>query len=357
MTVAVLALAVPAFMPAARGGPDPTLIDREDAQDCSEWTPAAVATPIDESKELTLEVYVLLDGISIDRGKQIMETVARAYTPLNIKIVPAFEQVTFKPDTTDPPPFGSGDPAHSRDLMQVAKDHLSGARPWGSDVVYTMSATPIAGGVAGVAYCIGGVRYATRAFAIGEAVEDPSEESGWFNTNTTAKIAAHEIAHLLGAHHHYANCAEGDKGAIVPEMALCTVMINDVGLVSLQFSTLERSVVRGHVAAFAADTPTGPEPAHERSISLSVKGKPVARGTVRSSHYACIADVTVEIEIKQRDGWARVATTEAKPNGTYEAPIDKRFGTYRAVVARSYFAGKQAREACAEAISPVARRG
>ncbi len=63
--------------------------------------------------------------------------------------------------------------------------------------------------MAGVAYCIGGVRYADTAFAIGEG------SSPWETTlddkTFSAKIAAHEIGHVMGAHHHYGNCVEGDR--------------------------------------------------------------------------------------------------------------------------------------------------
>ncbi len=239
--------------------PDPRMKIDQDAEDCTEAIPEHYVTPLnDSSSELPLDVRVVLDGISISRGHDIMAAVATAYEPLKIKIVPTFQEVRLTPDSVDPPPWGSGKPAHSRNVMQALKDQFKGARPAGSDVVYLLTSTPIAGVTAGFADCIGGVRYPTRAFAVGEASVDGSGERSWFNANMTAKIAAHEIAHLLGAHHHYANCVEGDKAALVPEMAPCTMMFNDVSLVSLRFSTVEAAVVRGHVARFAADSSTPP---------------------------------------------------------------------------------------------------
>lgn len=64
----------------------------------------------------------------------------------------------------------------------------------------------------------------------------------------TAKIMAHEVSHLLGAHHHYANCAEGIPTATMTDMAsLCTLMINDLGLASQNLSTLNGAITRGYL--------------------------------------------------------------------------------------------------------------
>ena len=72
--------------------------------------------------------------------------------------------------------------------------------------------------------------------------------------NGTAVVAAHEIGHLMGAHHHYANCVEG----IAPdellglELTPCTLMFNAVNPASLRFSAVNGPVVRGHAVDFAS---------------------------------------------------------------------------------------------------------
>jgi hypothetical protein len=55
----------------------------------------------------------------------------------------------------------------------------------------------------------------------------------------------------MGAHHHYANCAEGLLADPPPgELSPCTLMINAVDLSSLNFGTFNGLVVRGHMEAY-----------------------------------------------------------------------------------------------------------
>jgi hypothetical protein len=58
---------------------------------------------------------------------------------------------------------------------------------------------------------------------------------------------------VMGAHHHYANCVEGNLSEVgEPEVSPCTLMINVVNIASLNFSTFNGSVVRGHALQYAA---------------------------------------------------------------------------------------------------------
>ena len=102
---------------------------------------------------------------------------------------------------------------------------------------------------AAMADCIGGVAYADRAFAVGEftPIAQTSLVLYALGTHFAAKTFAHEVGHLMGAHHHYANCAE----AAVPGDAPCTLMFNFVDIQKLQFSTLNSLVVRGHAQLYA----------------------------------------------------------------------------------------------------------
>ncbi|MGH2831057.1 MAG: M12 family metallo-peptidase [Actinomycetota bacterium] len=60
------------------------------------------------------------------------------------------------------------------------------------------------------------------------------------------KISVHELAHTLSAHHHYANCVETmPTFDPIRTLDLCTVMINDWGLIQPMFGSLERLTVRG----------------------------------------------------------------------------------------------------------------
>jgi len=68
-----------------------------------------------------------------------------------------------------------------------------------------------------------------------------------------AGYAAHEIGHLLGAHHHYGNCVEGNlSSASDDDISPCTLMFPAVNGASMNFGTLEGLVVRGHAVDYAA---------------------------------------------------------------------------------------------------------
>jgi hypothetical protein len=61
------------------------------------------------------------------------------------------------------------------------------------------------------------------------------------------------MGHLMGAHHHYANCVEGNLSSDGPnDLSPCTLMFNSVNYASLSFGTLEGAVVRGHAVSYAA---------------------------------------------------------------------------------------------------------
>lgn len=100
---------------------------------------------------------------------------------------------------------------------------------------------------AGMANCVGGAGNPDLAYTAGEAAEETTEIGPfeWFQ-DENAKIAAHEIGHILGAHHHYANCAErAPTYDAFDTLAVCTVMVNDIGLSSLTMSTANKLVTRG----------------------------------------------------------------------------------------------------------------
>ncbi|MGH2477030.1 MAG: zinc-dependent metalloprotease family protein [Candidatus Limnocylindrales bacterium] len=211
---------------------------------CLEAVPAAVAIPL--GAPLALDVRVLLDGVGQARGAAIMDTAKESYSRLGIALTPSFQSVSF-----------SGTDAQG--LIDQSKALYGGTRPAGIDIVYTLTSKDIqAGGntaVAGLADCIGGVAFADRAFGVGENfTTDESLAIGptALARNLTAKVAAHEIGHLMGGHHHYANCAEGLLADPPPdELSPCTLMINAVDLASLNFGTPNGLVVRGHMEAYA----------------------------------------------------------------------------------------------------------
>lgn len=220
--------------------------DKETNCTTSSLFPGAAYVPlVDSGDEITVDLFLVGDrGIGEYRMAQLVTRAQKAYTPLNMKLnIVGTREVIF--EGTD-----------SVGLIEQTKDLFpDGERPPGADAVLmftsaNLTAPGLGDAVAGQADCVGGIEFPTKAFVV---VED---RSGDAPTNfgpltlfgqTPAKIAAHELAHLFGAHHQYANCAEGiPSEAEDAEASPCTVMFNDVGLVSLAFSALEGSVVRGY---------------------------------------------------------------------------------------------------------------
>jgi reprolysin-like metallo-peptidase family M12B len=231
------------FVPAERPAPAP---DAEN--ECLEPVPAAASVRgiTDEGQQITLATTVLLDGVTRERAQDAMARAADSYAPLGVTLTARYQDVAF-----------TGDGA--QELIDQAKARFGGSRPRNADLVYVLTSKDIqAGGnygVAGMADCIGGVRFDSQAFAVGEVWNDEDLAIGplRFYADTTAKIAAHELGHLMGGHHHYANCAEGTKTEQeVVEVSPCTLMFNFVDFQSVHFSTLNRQVVRGHAVEFAS---------------------------------------------------------------------------------------------------------
>ncbi|MFN2526818.1 MAG: zinc-dependent metalloprotease family protein [Actinomycetota bacterium] len=221
----------------------------DEEQDCDEFIPAesSVRGVTDDGRMVSVSVLTILDEVALAEGEEAMAVAAGAYREWNIDLQVSFLEAAFAPEG-----FEEGRPAISaQGLIDASKALVGGVRPEGADVVYTISSKLLTD-AAGFADCIGGVRYPDRAFAVGELADELNLGLNFY-VDGTGKIAAHEIGHLLGAHHHYANCAEGVSTDIVRDLnpAPCTVMFNYSDFQSAHFGTLEATVIRGHVLAFA----------------------------------------------------------------------------------------------------------
>jgi hypothetical protein len=269
------------------------MIDAE-PEDCEEFVPESLGFSgvTDDGQTVSLDVRVLLDFAEgaqieqlrreaeaepdealraeklaevqamhqqqIDRAVGLMDAAIGSYAPFDIDYkMTGFE--FLKPLNADGTPRSRTVDAQS--IINLAKDQFGGQRPPGSDIVYVltdldMTAPGLGNLVAGLADCIGGVRYPNRAFAVGEIAEDIPIGPVTFYYEATAKIAAHEVGHLMGAHHHYQNCVEGIPTELVEagEPSPCTLMTNFVDFQSLNFGQIEGLAVRGHAVDFA-DTP------------------------------------------------------------------------------------------------------
>lgn len=217
-------------------------------RECLEPTPDTISVSgiTDLGQSVTLSTLVLLDGVARDRGEQVMTKAGDAYAPAKVALSSRFRSVNFTGDDAD-------------GLIQQAKSMFGGVRPQGIDLVYVLTSKNIQLGgntaVAGLADCIGGVRFPDRAFAVGENIRENRPLGPFVTTvNGTAVVAAHELGHLMGGHHHYANCVEGAATGEVTglELTPCTLMFNAVNPASLKFSIVNTPVVRGHAVKYAA---------------------------------------------------------------------------------------------------------
>lgn len=185
----------------------------------------------------TLNVRVLLDGVTQTAAQMILNRAQTAYSPLGITLAATYQAVTF-----------SGTDGLS--LIAQAKAAVGGATPVNVDLVYGLTSKDMTSSgnesLAGQADCIGGIADNARAFAVGEHYAEPFDFGVTFLDDFGAKVMAHELGHLLGAHHHYANCVEAAPfGLLALTGDVCTLMFNDLTAQRLQFSTLNGLVVRG----------------------------------------------------------------------------------------------------------------
>ena len=228
-------------------------------RECLELVPENVSVPVlDEGQRVELSVMLLLDGTDATVAEQLMARAAESYRPLNIDLVLAKTKAVSYTTTI------------SDQLIDAGKATVGGKPPKGIDLVGVFttkkmqSATGGAGTVVGQADCIGGVRWDDTSFFVVSDIrhiEDPSTgttgtlNSMGFNPNVdaTAEVFAHEIGHLMGAHHHYANCLEGNlTSAGATDLSPCTLMFPMVNFASLNFAALEGATVRGHAVEHAS---------------------------------------------------------------------------------------------------------
>jgi hypothetical protein len=227
-------------------------------RECMELVPENVQVPVlDSGQPVELSVLLLLDGTEAGAAQQLMARAAESYRPLNINLVlKGTKTVTYNSTV-------------SEELIAAAKATMGGKTPKGIDIVGVFTnkemqaATGGAGTVVGQADCIGGIRWDDTSFLVVSDIRDienPSTgQTGTLNSlglnpnvDAAAEVFAHEIGHLMGAHHHYANCVEGNLTSAGPsDVSPCTLMFPAVNFSSLNFSALEGATVRGHAVNHA----------------------------------------------------------------------------------------------------------
>ena len=214
------------------------------APDCTEIPPgevppvAVATTPV-----LPLEVRVMTERRHLGDTKTYMKATVDSFSRIGIRLKVSYD-VVIPPSTWK---TGFLQEASSDEIFKFMKARYRGKRPRGVDLVYYMTAY----WSGGMADCIGGVAFADQAFAFGSIdyateglVPQPLVNEGF--------VAAHELGHLLGAHHHYSNCAEAlPSGATRTDLGPCTTMFPLATGISGTFGLLERSFIRHYTARYA----------------------------------------------------------------------------------------------------------
>ena len=230
-----------------------------DQADCLEAVPdkVSIAGLLDAGQTIELSVMLLLDGTDAAAATQIMARAAESYSPFGINLLLKKTKAVSYTSSL------------SGELLAAAKNTVGGRPPLGIDLVGVFTnktMQSIAGGatVVGQADCIGGVRFDEHSFFVVSdirSIENPTTGSTGtltslgFNPNVdaTAEVMAHEMGHLMGAHHHYANCVEGNlTSGGSGDLSPCTLMFNAVNFAGLDFGVLSGAVVRGHAVGYAA---------------------------------------------------------------------------------------------------------
>jgi hypothetical protein len=227
-------------------------------RECLEAVPDQIALPlVDTGGKIELSVLLLLDGTDAAVAQQVMARAAASYAPLNINLVlKGTKSVAYTSLV-------------SEELISNAKATVGGTPPRGIDLVGVFTnksmqaATGGAGTVVGQADCIGGIRWDDTSFFVVSDIRDienpTTGQTGTLNSlglnpnvDATAEVMAHEIGHLMGAHHHYSNCVEGNlTSGGTGDVSPCTLMFPAVNFASLNFAALEGGTVRGHAAKYA----------------------------------------------------------------------------------------------------------
>jgi hypothetical protein len=130
----------------------------------------------------------------------------------------------------------------------------------------------------------------------------------------------------------------------------------------IQVTTFDTDTVTAGVQGGIAFSPTVfdisdacPQAAgHARSISLKLKDKLVAKGTVKSTETTpftdCAASVPVKIQRKVSGSWKTVGKTTTSDTGAYSKKIKNKKGKYRSIAVKTTLEGG---EVCLKAKSPV----
>lgn len=217
--------------------------------DCDQFVPAgsaaAALVPTYRAQPRLLRVLVLAAPADLPLAREAARDAARAYDSVGIRLQTTVRAIAV-------PKLSEA----SDDWLAFLKKKMGGKRPVGTDAVYLATTRTLDSG--GRADCIGGIADADSAFAVGmlelagivgvsitglDLPIDPSKD-GPPIPNMGGLVLAHELGHLLGAHHHY---GEGCKpGTADPQHACDLMQTISPQTLGLYFAPITTAVIRDH---------------------------------------------------------------------------------------------------------------
>ena len=247
---------------------------REEEQDPNNGDCVGLDTPPtdvldDDGRTVRLDVYVLLDGVTEARAREVFAKAQNSYTPLNITLAPVYRAMELNRRTD----------RNMGAMLADARTRL-GRVPEGFDVVHILTEQDMGGN--GLVTCIGGVASERWGFGVSEELagdvpmitgNPPNPVPFWPYGDGTGKVIAHELGHQLGGQHQYANCVEGraDPGQTLHRP--CTVMDGSLGM-AMNFSVANGALVRSHALRYASlndhTTPVPPPVVPEVPVTVLV---------------------------------------------------------------------------------------
>jgi hypothetical protein len=260
---------------ADEGGP----VEIDPVFDCYNFvphTPSSIRGDV-----ITADIVIARDGISEAKARDIMAKAAEPYaatgnhahvTPrVKFNIVAVHDLSGKLTGRSANGGYYEGGPPLTDDLMsqmiRYYKANYPGLKRDHVHLITNRDITDDSGDEAllGIDNCIGSIG-TKDSFSISESgVVEPFSIRGLvdFVSELDAKVAAHEVGHAFGAHHHYANCLElAVFGLLKGTADVCSLMFNDASLVALRFGTLETLVVRAnaerHIEKMSAGLPDLP---------------------------------------------------------------------------------------------------
>lgn len=226
--------------------------------DCDQFvpsgSPAEALLPTYEAQPRLLHVLVLATPGDLPLAREAARDAARAYDAVGIQLKTTVRAITV-------PKLGEA----TDDWLAFLKKKMGGKRPAGTDAVYLATTQRLDSG--GRADCIGGVADDDSAFAVGmlevagivgvsingiDLPIDPAKD-GPPIPHMGGLVLAHELGHLLGAHHHY---GEGCKPHAADPQHACDLMQTlSPQTLGLYFAPVTTAVIRDHADRYLRPAP------------------------------------------------------------------------------------------------------